>query len=62
MAETPRGENPNHEDPPKIVPATRTRPGGVGRTAFYILLASLALVMIAWLALEIWAYTGSPVP
>ncbi|MFD2249446.1 hypothetical protein FHS82_003598 [Pseudochelatococcus lubricantis] len=62
MADSPDDRHPRPDEEQQVVPATKTRPGGIGRTVFYILLASLALAAIAWLALEIWAYGGSPAP
>ncbi|MGI6245819.1 MAG: hypothetical protein ACOYJQ_08635 [Pseudochelatococcus sp.] len=59
MADSTDDRNPRPEEKQEVLPATRTRPGGVGRTVFYILVASLILVAIAWLALEMWAYGGA---
>ncbi|MFT0893027.1 hypothetical protein [Pseudochelatococcus sp. G4_1912] len=50
-----RPTSPEGEDEEIIVPARRMRPGGIGRTVAYILFFSLALVLIAWLGLAIWA-------
>ncbi|MGV6875502.1 hypothetical protein ACUSIJ_22770 [Pseudochelatococcus sp. B33] len=62
MADSPDKRDPGPDEQPQIVPAGKTRPGGIGRTVFYILLASLGLAAIAWAVLEIWAYSGAPVP
>lgn len=62
MTDPTEDRNLRSDEKQEVVPATRTRPGGVGRTVFYILVISLILAAIAWLALEIWVYSGAPVP
>lgn len=59
MPDSSDDRRPYAVDTQEKVPATKTRPGGIGRTVFYILLASLALAAVAWLGLEIWADGGS---
>lgn len=62
MVDSPDDRQPLTDEPQQVVPATKVRPGGVGRTVFYMLLGSMGLLAIAWLALEIWAYSGDPMP
>lgn len=38
----------------------QAREGPLGRKVLYVLLASLALVAIAWLALEVWSAFALP--
>lgn len=41
-----------------VMSGDQARKGPLGRKVLYVLVASLALVGIAWVALEMWAYMG----